>query len=139
MKPPDSFHPNSRSVPIHRFDGDETDSGKASRGKGRKPTPRPTPKARRREPRPHLLTRRRMRGTAWATGLATLVMALVFLFSSPVLAVRHVLVKGLASLTAEEAAQVQEAVKLPPHTNLIRAPAGRIAASLRKLPWVADA
>lgn len=139
MKPPDSFHPNSRSVPVHRFDGDETGPVKVSRGKGRKPAPHPTPKSRRQEPRSPLLTRRRMRGAAWAAGLVTLIAALVFLFASPVLAVRHIVVKGLAPLTPEEASQVQEAAKLPPHTNLMRAPAGRIAASLRKLPWVADA
>src|SRR5262249_11645489 len=80
-------------------------------------------------------TRRRIILAMLAMGLAGT--CLTALLASPLVAVRHVLVRGLASLTPEEATEIKVRAMLAPNTHLFRAPATEIAGALRQLPFVA--
>lgn len=58
--------------------------------------------------------------------------------TSPALSVRRVEVTGVAPLAPEERQFVQETVQIAPGTNLLRAPAERIARALRMQPWTEE-
>ena len=59
--------------------------------------------------------------------------------TTPLLHVRHIQVRGAEKLPATEAAAVCTAAALPNGTNFMLAPAGRVQARLRALPWVRSA
>jgi cell division protein FtsQ len=86
-----------------------------------------------------LLNPRRMRISVRVLAGLLVVVAVILLFASPMFAVRRVVVGGLASLTPEEAIDVQTQAHVPPRTNLFLAGTGKLAEGLRRLPCVAQA
>ena len=59
--------------------------------------------------------------------------------TTPLLHIRHIQVSGTESLPAAEAATAFTVAKLPNGTNFMLAPAGRMQAQIRALPWVRSA
>lgn len=91
--------------------------------------------------------RQKMRARFWQrfrTVTTLLLIAGVFgvsgaaVLTSPALSVRRVEVTGVAPLAPEERQFVQETAQVAPGTNLLRAPAERIARALRMQPWTED-
>jgi cell division protein FtsQ len=60
-------------------------------------------------------------------------------FTTPLLQIRHIQVRGVGSLPQMEIARVDEAVGLPHGTNFLLASSSQVQTRVRALPWVRSA
>src|SRR5579871_2472583 len=84
-----------------------------------------------------LLTRSRRRMILVVLVVGLVGTCLTALLTSPLVAVRHVVVKGLASLAPDEVAEIRAQTVLEPNAHLFRVPTAKVAGALRQLPFIA--
>jgi hypothetical protein len=86
-----------------------------------------------------ILTRSRLRTFVACLALAALYACVTFVNRSPLFAIRHVRITGLAALLPGEAAQAQAASVIPPGTNFFHLDRKKLETALKGVPALAEA